>query len=424
MVARSVCQVRCVGLVLLLAVSPPLYADYPKYVEYGQYADLDQYVGVTDGSDDVTPPDDNAQYMQPKKQQNSQQNSQALDNRSTSAAAPSESALAWIDSSRAGFKQQLDGYAQNIDNYLSNGLPSETTSDELGEQAAAIQHSKNNRRARAELRLYVDNDWNEYDGFNTKVRLRGNLELPTAQRRLKLVFGDDSVDDDGSITELDSQNQVAVLREGIPEKKSGDERYSHLRDIRRDAVDDNQSFALRLSRDLSDRLDTDVDLGLRSGVSDVYLRGRLDYKHTLSDIYRLDSRQTLRYGSESKLYLNSRWDISRHTHPHIHNNWHSSFSHSDENKNQGITWFQRLSRHHQLGRQRQFSYGVLVSGQFGKDDAGVSTYGPWVGYEQPIIREWIKIETNVSYLRDLQNDHSQNERDWHPTAFVRLGLYY
>ena len=115
-----------------------------------------------------------------------------------------------------------------------------------------------NRPATASLRIILDNSWDKHNDYEIRPRIRGKLQLPTLERKFSLVFGDDSLDDE-------LETNIAILNENpaLPAHES----YDRTR-IR----DDNSSIALRwseLSKDLG--IDTDVDLGLRSG-NDIYLR--------------------------------------------------------------------------------------------------------------------------------------------------------
>lgn len=336
------------------------------------------------------------------------------------------SIVRWIDESHESIETELDGYAQDIDDYLSENILGEDEESNSGNSngnepingdATVVDAAKQKQKeaASASLRFYIDNDWNEYDGWQTKVRVRGKLDLPTAEERLKLVFGDDSIDDEDGIAQIDSQRQLASFR-GEGASNSDDSRLDQIAD---DAVDDNNSLALRLSKTLNETINADFDLGVRSGISDVYVRARAEHDKNIWRDYELSSRQTLRYGTESKLHANSRFEVTQVISPSSYNSWVSDFTYEDEDKDRGIQWFEQLSRIHDLGETKELSYGVLASGQVGDEDAGIHTYGPWIGYEQPIFRDWIRIETNLSYLKDVQE-----ERNWHPSAFMRLALYY
>ena len=53
-----------------------------------------------------------------------------------------------------------------------------------------------NKPASAALRIMFDTEWNKYDDFSVKPRVRGRLKLPVLENKLSVVFGDDSLENE------------------------------------------------------------------------------------------------------------------------------------------------------------------------------------------------------------------------------------
>ncbi len=308
----------------------------------------------------------------------------------------------WLDQSHLFIKSKLNKYAQNIDNYLVDSLFADSDTE-----------YPKKKFANANIKLYFDNSWNEYDGFDSDIKVRGKIKLPSTEGRLKLVFGDD--EDEKELAELNAKQQTDISQKQRDNLTTSENNNQN----RIEKLKNESSLAVRVSRDINNKVDMDLDLGLRSGAKDIYVRGRLDFDHQLIKNYYLDTRQTIRYGTDSKLYMNSSNEIIHRTDNHTYTGWLHSFTYEEHQKHRGIQWFEKLARYHHLDKHKVFSYGVLATGQFGRDNPSVHTYGMTASYQQPIIREWIIIESNINYLKDLQN-----QRDWHTSAFVRLGLHY
>jgi hypothetical protein len=87
----------------------------------------------------------------------------------------------WIDTSHAYATDQAQALTEWMDDFF-------------GEPNYDLE------QAESQLRIQWRNSWDEQDDYNTKVRLRGKLQLPKVSQRLNLVFsgedGDTVVEDD------------------------------------------------------------------------------------------------------------------------------------------------------------------------------------------------------------------------------------
>ena len=277
----------------------------------------------------------------------------------------------WVDRKQFQIRSWADDTSHKIDNWFG-----ETDSE---------------KPASATLRVIVDNSWNKYDGYEIKPRIRGRIKLPTLERQLSLVFGDDSLDN-----ELD--NNVAITNEnpGNSNDKTLD---------RQQTRENNSSFALRWS-EFSKYIPfkTDLDLGLRSG-DDIYLRLKASKDWKLENDFSFHAEQIYRYGIDSKNYLRTNLELT-HARPNqafLSNQLNLTYS---DNQDDDLTWDNSLFRQHQFFHENSFSYGLYTGGFLNNKDLRLNSWGPFISWRQPLWREWFYVQGNLNYMNDHRDDRS------------------
>lgn len=277
----------------------------------------------------------------------------------------------WIDRKQFQIRSWADDKSNKIDNWFGETDPEKPAS--------------------ATLRVIVDNSWNKYDGYEIKPRIRGKIKLPTLERQLSLVFGDDSLDN-----ELD--NNVAITNEnpGNSNDKTLD---------RQQTRENNSSFALRWS-EFSKYIPfkTDLDLGLRSG-DDIYLRLKASKDWKLENDFSFHAEQIYRYGVDSKNYLRTNLELT-HARPNqafLSNQLNLTYS---DNQDDDLTWDNSLFRQHQFFHENSFSYGIYTGGFLNNKDLRLNSWGPFISWRQPLWREWFYVQGNLNYMNDHRDDRS------------------
>ena len=277
----------------------------------------------------------------------------------------------WVDRKQFQIRSWADDTSHKIDNWFGETDPEKPAS--------------------ATLRVIVDNSWNKYDGYEIKPRIRGRIKLPTLERQLSLVFGDDSLDN-----ELD--NNVAITNEnpGTSNNKTLD---------RQQTRENNSSFALRWS-EFSKYLPfkTDLDLGLRSG-DDIYLRLKASKDWKLENDFSFHAEQIYRYGIDSKNYLRTNLELT-HARPNqafLSNQLNLTYS---DNQDDDLTWDNSLFRQHQFFHENSFSYGLYTGGFLNNKDLRLNSWGPFISWRQPLWREWFYVQGNLNYMNDHRDDRS------------------
>ncbi|WP_227554177.1 hypothetical protein [Acinetobacter lanii] len=289
-------------------------------------------------------------------------------------------ALSWIDRKQKSVRDWTDRTAQRIDGWFGEADP--------------------NKPATASLRILLDNDWDEHDGYEFKPRIRGKIDLPTLERHFSLVFGDDSLDN-----ELD--DNIAITNE----------HPAHQADKKVDGKrirEDNSSIALRWSQ-ISKSLpfDLDADLGIRSG-DDVYARLKAKKDWALANDFSFHAEQIYRYGIDSENYLRTNLELThaRPNEPFISNQFYLTYA---DEQDDDLTWDNRTYRQHQFFHENRFNYGIYTGGYYHNDQLRLNSWGPFVSWRQPIWREWFYIQGDLNYFDDQRED-----RDHYVRALVRL----
>lgn len=277
----------------------------------------------------------------------------------------------WVDRQQKEVRNWADRTAAKMDNWFGETDPEKPAS--------------------ATLRVIVDNSWNKHDGYEIKPRIRGKVKLPTLERKLSLVFGDDSLDNELT-------NNVAITNE------NPNNRNDKTLDQKR-TRESNSSFAVRWS-DFSKRLpfETDADLGLRSG-DDVYLRLKASKDWQLENDFSFHAEQIYRYGLDSKNYFRTNMELihARPNQAFLSNQL--NLTHADD-QDDDLTWDNNLFRQHQFFHENTFSYGLYTGGFLNNKDLRLNSWGPFVSWRQPVWREWLYVQGDLNYINNHRDDRS------------------
>ena len=322
--------------------SPIINENYPDF--------LDQIPRLIDATPDLLPPQSDKLIVRPS--QETEKNS-------------------WLDVQQKKLTDWTDKAAVKIDDWFGTANP---------------EHPAN-----ATIRIMLDTKWNKYDDLEFNPRIKGKIKLPALEKKLSIVFGDDSLDNELS-------NNVAITDELL---NSDSDKTLDQKRVR----DENSSVALRWS-DFSKKLpfETDVDLGLRSG-DDFFLRLEMSKLWQLEHDFSFYAEQIYRYGSQSENYLRTNFDIT-HARPNqaILKN-QLSLIYADDIKDD-LTWDNYLFRQHQFFHANRFSYGIYTGGYVDDTQFKLNRWGPYLSWRQPFLREWFFIQSDLNYLNDERLNRS------------------
>ena len=293
---------------------------------------------------------------------------------------PSENQQNKIDENRHKISQWIDRTSHKMDHWFGEPDP---------EQPAS-----------ASLRIILDTDWNRYDQFELRPRIRGKIRLPTLEKKFSVVFGDDSLDN-----ELDSN--IAIRNENP--KIDSDQRYDSSR-----TRDDNSSIALRWSK-LSERfaVDTDIDVGIRSG-DDVYVRFEVAKDWQYGEQLSSRAEQIYRYGLDSEHYFRTNLELAYRENPQTFLSNQFSIIFADAQQ-EDLRWHNYSFRQQHFFTAHRFNYGIYSGGYYQEDELRLNQWGPFVSWRQPIWRDWFLVQTDLNYFNDDRLD-----RDHYLSALLRL----
>ena len=277
----------------------------------------------------------------------------------------------WPDRQQKNIREWADRTAHKIDNWFGDTDP--------------------NRPASATLRVILDNTWNKHDGYELSPRIRGKIKLPTLEQKVSVVFGDDSLDNElANNVAITNENPASQSNRNIDNKKTRD---------------DNGSIALRWS-EFSKRMpfETDFDLGIRSG-SDIYARLKASKDWQLDNDFGFHAEQIYRYGIDSKNYLRTNLELtqSKPLHPILSNQFSLTYADAQDDD---LSWDNFSFRQHQFFKGNSFSYGLYTGGYYNDSDLRLNSYGPFVSWRQPFLREWFFVQGDLNYLNDSRADRS------------------
>lgn len=287
----------------------------------------------------------------------------------------------WVDAQHKEIHTTLHSWANTIDEWVGEPDP--------------------NQPATASLRIMLDSQWNHYDGFSTKPRIRGKIRLPTLKKHLSLVFGDEDLDNESR----DKNYLGKVYKKPLNKNK----RYD-----RSQTREDNASIALRWSDSIK-RLGiyTHIDLGIRSGI-DVYLRFKAGKEWIITERFSTRLEQIYRYGSNSKHYLRTNFENKYRTSDNtfIANQLYLQSEHDIDEKN---SWGNSFYRQHDFSNYKRLNYGIFIGGDIENKKFHINQYGPFISWRQPILRQWFFIQPELNYYNDKKQGRSH-----HVGVFLRL----
>ncbi|MGX2975386.1 hypothetical protein ACWIUH_10600 [Ursidibacter arcticus] len=285
-----------------------------------------------------------------------------------------ETEQSMVDKQHSNVKSTLHLWANSIDNWLGEPDP--------------------NKPASATLRIMLDNQWNRYDGYSIKPRVRAKVRLPALKKRLSVVIGDEDLDN-----QAQDKNQTSPTYREPLEK---DKRYD-----RRQARNDNSSLALRWSDGIKNLgIDTDFDIGIRSG-ADIFARLKVSKEWQHNETYSTRLEQIYRYGLNSKHYLRTNFEnkLVQDENTFINNHTYIDYRHDLVETS---IWGNSLYREHNFSGYKRLNYGVSIGGDIDKKRLFLNYYGPFVTWRQPILRQWLFVQPEANFYNNqkLERKHT------------------
>ena len=275
---------------------------------------------------------------------------------------PNEPDENWVDTSHAYATEQAQALTQWMDDYF-------------GEPNYELE------AAESLLRLDFTTDWDQDDGNNNKVRLRGKVQLPKLSKRLNLVFSDESGD------ELDPDRNERKL-------------------------DDNVGLVYEVAENQRSRFDLTLGLNwnrVRPGV-------RYRYQGTFADVYSYRFTQRVQYENGEGFYATSQAELNRALGENRFLRWNNRAVYGEETD--GTEWVTRFSlferRRSALG-SRKHKLGINYFGAInGVTDpkSYVKNYRVGVLFRRQVYRKFLFLELEPAYNYRKRDPDDKRQFAW------------
>lgn len=276
----------------------------------------------------------------------------------------------WVDSSHSYATEQAQALTEWMDAYF--GVPNYEI-----ETAESL------------LRLDFTTDWDEQDGTNNNIRLRGKLQLPRISKRLNLVFSDESGD------ELDPD-----------------------RDERK--LDDSVGLLYEVSESKRSRFDATMGISwnhLRPGV-------RYRFQDTLGELNSYRFTQRLQYETSEGGYATSQIELNRALNNNNVLRWNNRGVYGEETD--GVEWVSRVSLFHRQktvrrGRQLGINYFGAVNGVT-SPESYVKNYRLGVLFRRQVYREYLFLELEPAYNYRKKEPEDNRQFAWSIALRFQIAL--
>jgi len=289
------------------------------------------------------------------------------------AAAPGDPAAPeanWVDSSHQYANEQAQALTEWMDAYF-------------GEPNYELEAPE------SLIRIDFTTDWDEEDGTNNNIRLRGKLQLPAISKRLNLVFNDESGDD----IDIDNENGPKV--------------------------DDGFGLLYELTETMRGRFDLTLGLNwnkLRPGV-------RYRFQDKLGDVSSYRFTQRLQWDNKDGGYATTQVLLNRALGENTILRWNNVGVYGEETD--GTEWVTRLSlfqRHKTVNKRHELgiSYFGAINGV--TDPEYVKNYRLGVLFRHQVYRKFLFFEVEPAYNYRQRHPDEKRQFAWSIALRFQIAL--
>ncbi len=275
----------------------------------------------------------------------------------------------WVDDSHAYATEQADALTQWMDDYF-------------GEPNYELE------AAESFLRLDFTTDWDQDDGNNNQVRLRGKLQLPRISRRLNLVFSDESGDE--FVTDPDARK-----------------------------LDDNVGLVYEVAEDKRSRFDLTMGLTwnrVRPGA-------RYRFQDTLGELYSYNLTQRVQWENGEGFYATSQAKLNRAVGKNALLRWNNQLVYGEETR--GAEWLSRLSlfeRRREGGKKYKLGVNYFAAVNGFTDPRYIKNYRVGVLFRRQIYRKFLFLELEPAYNYRKENEDNKRHFAWSIGLTLQVAL--
>ncbi len=249
-------------------------------------------------------------------------------------------------------------------------------------------------------RLGIGEFWDDRDGFDEKIKLRVRVALPTAERRLKLLFGRvDEQEVDG-----DSQSQAGT---SLPSSFGG-------------VQDESWLLGLGYSKqgELSNGFDFGAGVRLRTPV-DPYTKGTYRHTFVFGDDIALRARQTVFWRDSRGWGETTELTFDKLLTDRLLLRWDNGATLAEDVER--LEWYSGVTAFQSLGNRSGLAYTTFVNGVV-NTDVPVRNYGLELRFRRSVLRRWLFLElrSSLTWPKELPDE----ERDINPGAGIGFEMYF
>jgi hypothetical protein len=281
-----------------------------------------------------------------------------------------ESDDAWLDRTQRGLHDLAAGSAMRIDRLFGADHDDSAYSGAQGSVAPALL-------------------WDQFDGFQPKLRFRVDLPLPQLNERVGAFIG--RVNRDEYVTERSQQS-------GAFERQFG-------------PASEEQTLAgivYRTPSKQGSRFDAGAGVRLRFPL-DPYVKGSYVYERGNTEHGLLSLRETLFWQNSEHAGVTTRVDLEKVINECVLLRWTTSGSISQ--KSEGVFGYTTLTALYGLPNRRAFAFEM---GGDGESDAEVPLheYGFKLAYRQSVYRDWLVLEVRTSLTWPKEDPMQTRDSSW------------
>lgn len=256
---------------------------------------------------------------------------------------PPENNGVWLDSSHDYVVHHADNIASWMDNFFGVSR--------VEEEAPY-----------STLRLRMEQEWDELDGWDSGLSLRGKVHLPKLNKRFALLFSDDD--------ERTGTDSLLIDRQDSPD-----------------------DIALQYTARERKRYRVDFKVGLRSSLHPK-VSGRYRYEYPLRpDLIGRFSEEIL-YRTDDGFASRTRFELDKIISENKVIQWYNRVNWDEDEP--GVSWRTGISFNRRLSEKRALSYFLAAGGET-KPSHYTSSYGVGIRYRQNIYRHWLFAEVQPAY---------------------------
>lgn len=280
-------------------------------------------------------------------------------------AEPSPDDSIWLDTSREYVVDKADNIAIWMDNFFGVSR--------VDEEAPY-----------STLRLRAEQEWDEMEGWDTGLKLRGKVHLPKLNKRVSLLFSDDDDDKTGN-------DDLLIDKQNSPD-----------------------DVALQYTARERKNYRVDFKVGLRSSLHPK-TSVRYRYEHAVAKNLLGRFSQEALYRGDDGFGSRTRLDFDKILGDHRVLQWYNRLEWEEEES--GLSWDTGLALNRRIGEHSALGYYVALSGKTDPDHYS-DGYGFGMRYRQNIYKDWLFAEVQPNYF--WRRDEFEDSREGAAAIMFRL----